>query len=649
MTETHTQHTDKAEGTTVFFSYSRVDVKAALPIIAAIEQAGYKVWWDGMLEGGTNFLETTEEALETAKAVVVLWSQTSVKSHWVRDEAMSGRVRDRLVPISLDGTEPPLGFRQVQVINFSNWKQRPEAPVVQDLCRSLAILHDQETAPATQPHIHAQTSRPLSRRAILLGTGGLTLGLLGGLALTNRFSGAQKVTENSIAVLPFQSLSNQEDADYLVTGLSSEIRAHLARNVSLKVMAQSSSTSAAAEALSAQEISKRLGVANILEGSVNVIGSTMRVSVELIEGKSGFNLWADEFIHTVDNILTLKNAIAEALVTVMTAQADTTQSATHTGSTQNAVAFNEYLKGHTLFRANSSRESIRQALDHMNIAISLDPQFGQALAVKAQILLWLGVSSADSQLARDYLDSAVQSAKAAVAASPDFGDAHSTLGYVLVGAKLDLKGAQAPYEKSRMLGLGSAPILARYATYMAVTGEHDNALPAIQQAIDFDPLNPTIHSTAGLIHYAAGRYEASIEAYSHVLNLTPDYFNAKAHIGMALINLGRVDEAMAICETERNQMERLPCLAIGHRKQGQMDLAQQAMDTLVETFGDAGAYQQVQVLAQWGEVDEAMRVLNTAMILQDSGLTLAGFDPNLNPLRQRQDFLDVLAQLGFRL
>jgi len=120
-------------------------------IKSAIEKAGYRVWWDGMLEGGTSFLETTEEALESAKAVVVLWSKNSVKSHWVRDEAMSGRTRERLLPISLDGTMPPLGFRQVQIIDFTDWRQDSHSEGFKELQRGLAFFHDKEDsiAPAT--------------------------------------------------------------------------------------------------------------------------------------------------------------------------------------------------------------------------------------------------------------------------------------------------------------------------------------------------------------------------------------------------------------------------------------------------------------------------------------------------------------------
>ncbi|MBX4389829.1 toll/interleukin-1 receptor domain-containing protein, partial [Mycobacterium tuberculosis] len=84
-----------------------------------IEEAGFIVWWDGLLEGGERFARITEEALERAKAVVVLWSAASTKSHWVHDEATVGRDRQRLVPISIDGSEPPLGFRQFQVIDAS--------------------------------------------------------------------------------------------------------------------------------------------------------------------------------------------------------------------------------------------------------------------------------------------------------------------------------------------------------------------------------------------------------------------------------------------------------------------------------------------------------------------------------------------------
>ena len=108
-----------APPSSVFFSYSRDDRARALPIIRQIEAAGFPTWWDGLLEGGERYLSATEAALDRARAVVVLWTGTSAKSHWVHDEATRGRDRGILVPLSLDNTEPPLGFGQFQVIDMS--------------------------------------------------------------------------------------------------------------------------------------------------------------------------------------------------------------------------------------------------------------------------------------------------------------------------------------------------------------------------------------------------------------------------------------------------------------------------------------------------------------------------------------------------
>ena len=124
----------------VFVSYSRGDQKRAMPVIAGLEKAGFRVWWDGLLEGGDTFLPTTEAALEGADAVVVIWSKTSVASHWVRDEATVGRDRRRLVPLSLDGSEAPLGFRQFQLIDIAKWRGNPAAPEFQRVIRAVAGL-----------------------------------------------------------------------------------------------------------------------------------------------------------------------------------------------------------------------------------------------------------------------------------------------------------------------------------------------------------------------------------------------------------------------------------------------------------------------------------------------------------------------------
>lgn len=105
-------------GCEVFFSYARADQAHARDIAEQAQAGGFSVWWDHALLPGEEFSDVIEQALDAASAVIVLWSDASRASHWVRDEAAVGRDRNRLVPIVLSGT-PPLGFRQVHTLNFS--------------------------------------------------------------------------------------------------------------------------------------------------------------------------------------------------------------------------------------------------------------------------------------------------------------------------------------------------------------------------------------------------------------------------------------------------------------------------------------------------------------------------------------------------
>src|SRR5688572_27211228 len=108
----------------VFLSYDHDDAAKARSIAIALEKAGHSVWWDRHIKGGSQFSMEIEQALNAAAVVVVLWSQQSVGSAWVRDEAAAGRDTGRLVPAMIDGTAPPLGFRQYQAIDLSRWKGR---------------------------------------------------------------------------------------------------------------------------------------------------------------------------------------------------------------------------------------------------------------------------------------------------------------------------------------------------------------------------------------------------------------------------------------------------------------------------------------------------------------------------------------------
>lgn len=139
----------------VFVSYSRKDRGFVKDLVKALEGTGCKVWWDTELTPGETFSPVIQKALEEARCVVVVWSKTSVGSAWVNDEAGVGRQRKVLVPVRIEGVEPPLGFRQVHDVDFTDWRGDPAAPQVQALVGGIRkLLRDRpitEVAPAAPP------------------------------------------------------------------------------------------------------------------------------------------------------------------------------------------------------------------------------------------------------------------------------------------------------------------------------------------------------------------------------------------------------------------------------------------------------------------------------------------------------------------
>ena len=147
----------------VFLSYDRDDSTAAGSIARALEKAGHSVWWDRHIKGGTQYAKEIEQALAAAEAVVVLWSRNAVESAWVRDEAAAGRDTGRLVPVRLDVTEPPLGFRQYQTIDFLRTRGSQRARRLQELLQAVESVVP-GAAGARKPPIASSIREPrLSR------------------------------------------------------------------------------------------------------------------------------------------------------------------------------------------------------------------------------------------------------------------------------------------------------------------------------------------------------------------------------------------------------------------------------------------------------------------------------------------------------
>lgn len=634
----------RGEPATVFVSYSRDDRKRAVPIIKLIEDAGYSVWWDGLLEGGERYSQSTEAAINGAKAVVVLWSKISVASHWVHDEATRGRDRRCLVPVSIDGTPPPLGFGQFQTVDLSKSRIRTGDPQADTVLRAVAAFHDHPPTPLPRA---MPEKRGVDRRLVLGGSAALVAAGAGAAWWGGLFGGAKD--PNSVAVLPFVNLSGDPAQAYFSDGVAAEVRSELARNPFLQVVGQASSAAFQERRDDAKTIARKLRVSHLLDGNVRKSGNMVRVAVELTEGKTGFSKWSRSFDRPLADVFAVQDEIAGAVAAALSAELakGSTGRAAPKGGTQDVAAYDAYLRGRALYELETGEQSARDALAKFEEAVTKDPDYAAAWSARSRTQAAIANQYLDGEARAKMFDDAIVSAKTALRLASDMADAHSALGYATFFGRRNAKAARAPYERSAELGQGEADVLTRYALYCARTGRFEAARAAIARAVTLDPLNALTQRSSGTVEFVARRYPEAVAAYQKALALNPEMTATRALIGFCQLLQGKVDQAAASVASEKSVMRRLVGVAIVAQRQGKQAEARAAMAELVRQFGDSMLYEQAQVLAQWGDLRAATATLLKANRNRDPGIVLIRTDPLVDPLRKTPEFLGLLKQVGF--
>ena len=628
----------------LFISYARADRERVTQLTRALTDAGQQVWWDALIEGGDAFARTIESALDLADAVVVVWSANSVTSDWVRDEAAHGRDRGRLVPISIDGTLPPLGFRQYHFIDFSKWRGSADAREVRALLSATAAAGTtRPDAPRSGPGQPARTT--VGRRALLVGAGTAAVVLGGSYAGWRKF-GRQGAPDNSIAVLPFANLSGDVGQGYFSDGLSEELRAKLGEAGGFKVAAQTSSDHFRNHDKDAMAIGQQLGVAWLLDGSVRRAGQTVRVSTELVDVQSGLSKWTHSFDRQLSDIFAVQSEIATTVIQAVSGQIPAASAALIKSGTNVVAAYDAYLKGRAQFASDDGAQADTAALALFDAAIAADPNYAQAHVMRAEALLDIAGSYAKlDQISGLYAD-ALAAGQRALALAPDLASAHLVIGEETLFSRLDFRAASTFFDKAMALGAHDARVLGTFAYFAIRAGRIPDALRAVDGMIDIDRLNAFAYLAKARCLYCARRHGAAVKLFGQAVAMNPRMTHAHAGAGFALLGLGQVAAAREAFAAEPLEFLKLTGLAITARRAGDEQTAQSSLTQLKQQIGDIALYQQAMVAAQWGEIGPALDLLEHARALIDGGLTWALTEPMLDPLRGQPRFKALLAGMG---
>jgi TolB-like protein/Tfp pilus assembly protein PilF len=479
-----------------------------------------------------------------------------------------------------------------------------------------------------------------------------------GLFLLGRYSAANynaasaraesaAIPAKSIAVLPFENLSDDKNTAYFSDGITEEILNALAQIPNLKVAARRSAFQFKGNDLDLRKIGQILGVAHILEGSLQKAGDQVRINVQLIDVKDGLQAWSEKYDRKLDNVFAVEDEIAKAIASRLRVQL--TGGAGQplvTDSTNNPQAHELYLRGLTLLAARGP--GLREAQDLFQQAVKLDAGYAQAwgaLAITEFLLPSYGLDSFDAALPR--AESAAQRALSL--------DSNTASAYIAVGLanifRCRWPEADEAFRHALVLAPGDAEAVNQYAQFLSTIGQLEPSLREIERAQQLDPLSPII----GVIHawvLAALRRDAAAEAQiKSVLAAHPEFAAAHTWGAVQYIDRKMYPEAEAqlrsLGKINGQNGDAKALLARGMADPARRAEAVNSLETSPDNADirrDPISY--AFYLISLGERGRALDEVETYAAKPNSAFAPWLWNRGFDPLRDEPRFKAVLAKLG---
>ena len=485
---------------------------------------------------------------------------------------------------------------------------------------------------------------------IIAGVMSLGLFFLGRYTATTKQSGGPTATQKSIAVLPFANLSRDPDNAYFAAGIQDEIITRLSKITDLNVISCTSTQRFKSSPDDIPAIAVQLGVANILEGSVQRTADAVRVNVQLIRGATDTHLWADTFDRKLTDIFAVESEIAKTIAETLQAKlSGSEQNAIAARPTESTEAYQLYLKGRFFWNKRTG-QNLNKAADYFNQAIAADPRYALAYVGLADAYVLMPLYGAGAP--RDCYPKAKAAAKKALELDDASAEAHTSLAQVHCYYDLDYPQAIREFQRAIELNPNYATAHQWYGSSgLAALGQFDDAVAEVKSAIALDPLSLVINTDLGNTYYRARRYDQAVDQMRKTLEMDPAFYYAHWNLGSALAAKGALKPAIEEYEKARalnDDPSMLGLLANAYAKSGNKAEALKIRDQLelVSKQRYVSGYSFALADLGLGNKEEALHWLEKAYgDRAGDALRFIKVEPLLDPLRGDPRFEALVAKI----
>ena len=454
--------------------------------------------------------------------------------------------------------------------------------------------------------------------------------------------------QKSIAVLPLVNTSGDPSNEYFSDGLSEELIAVLAKIPELKVIGRSSSFFFKGKSGDSAAIGQKLGVANLIEGSVRKQGDRVRIVAELISAADGRSLWSETYDRELKDVFAVQAEIAKSVAEQMKVRLLGERPHSDAApSNQNLAAYNAVLQSDFYFQ-QLTPESLRRAIEFLEEAVRLDPNYAVAYAKLSDVWRQYAASFAAEDAPKAYAE-ARRAADKAVSLAPDLVDVRMTVGFLDLTPDLDFRAAEKEFRHVLESSPNHATAKSFLGASLSAQGRLAEAEETCREALSLDPLRTGSWYSIGRVVVGRGRYKEAEELFRKGLDIQPQASRFHSYLAMLDILQSRPAQAMTDARLETEGFWRDYAIALVQQAQSDRAAADTSLKNFIARNSNGGAFQIAVLYAIRKEPDAMFMWLDTAYAARDSGLSQLAVTPLFLPYVDDARFAALCQKLNVQV